>query len=220
MKLEIICSQTKGFFDRLVQEERLSEYLDLLNDFHRETYEHILRVCLLSLDLGFENELSRLDLWYLGYAGLLHDIGKARIPRDILSTPTGLDPQEYRVVQGHVRLGFVELEDLEHGIVKEIIAAHHEFTTTPYPRDGMDRRQGVRPSGERRKTNTRIRNMAQIIAIVDIVDALIHNRSYKEAFTKKETEEILRREFTGDHKFVAQVLRRLDGEGVGEQDKE
>jgi len=53
--------------------------------------------------------------------------------------------------------------------------------------------------------------MAQIIAIADIVDALTHKRSYKDAFTKKETEEILRRDFTGDPKFIDQVLRRLGG---------
>jgi len=147
----------------------------------------------------------------LGYAGLLHDIGKTKIPRNILSIPTGLDPQKNKVMQEHVRLGFMVLEDLEDGIVKEIVVAHHEFTTTPYPRNGMDRRQRVRPSGERRKTNTRIRNMAQIIAIADIVDALTHKRSYKDAFTKKETEEILRRDFTGDPKFIDQVLRRLGG---------
>jgi response regulator RpfG family c-di-GMP phosphodiesterase len=128
---------------------------------------------------------------------------------------TALNRQEYGIVKGHVRLGFVNMEEFEHAvpeyeIIKKIIATHHEFTAAPYPRTGNDRRKKARPNGERRTAKPRIRDMAQIIAIADMADALTHSRSYKDSLPTKDAEVILRREFKGDPKLIAQALRRFD----------
>lgn len=215
MKFKLFSLQTEKLFDELIQDEKLKEFLELLKDFHEETYEHALRVGLLSLDIGIENELSQHDLWSLGYAGLLHDIGKTEIPQEILTIPSSLVPQEYKTIQGHVRLGFLLLKSLEESMIQEIVVAHHEFTTAPYPRNGIDRREKNRASEKRRMIKPGIRKLSQIVAIVDLADALAHNRSYKEEFSKKETEEILRREFTGNHKFIEQILRRFREDSMG-----
>jgi HD-GYP domain-containing protein (c-di-GMP phosphodiesterase class II) len=214
MQLKIKHIQAKKLYDKLIKEERSRRYMGLLNDYHRETYDHSLRVCLLSLDLGVENELSQTDLWSLGYAGLLHDVGKTQISYDILTNTGSLDKDKYKEIQGHVRLSFMVLENCEDELVKEIVVAHHEFTKRPYPRNGIDRRKKKRGKGERRKRKSRIGKMAQILAIADIADALMNRRTYKRAFTKKEIKEVLIEEYTGDHRLLNQVLSRLNGDGV------
>ncbi len=193
----------------MLQEEQIAEILAILRDHHPETYEHVLRVCRLCLDIGFENGLGSDDLKALGYAGLLHDIGKTQIPLDILTKTGGLDSQEMIVMRGHVRRGFLELDDLKSGIMKSIIAAHHEFSIHPYPRTGGQRRQTNRQSSDRREADPQIRVLAQILAVADVVDALAHRRSYKEALSKEEIAEILKREFTGEVRFLQQALHRL-----------
>jgi len=59
----------------LINEEKVQKYLDSLKRYHVETYEHSLRVGLLSVDLGCDNLVTDDELRLLGYSGLLHDIG-------------------------------------------------------------------------------------------------------------------------------------------------
>jgi hypothetical protein len=97
-------------------------------------------------------------------------------------------------------------------MVKEVVVAHHEFSSEPYPRNGVERRQRVRTSADRRSKKPMARKMAEIVAVVDIADALANERSYKKEYPKEKIEAILRTEFCGDPKLVDQVLTRIDEE--------
>ena len=140
------------------------------------------------------------ELRLLGYSGLLHDIGKTSIPKEILSTGPLFDTTERNIMNRHPRLGFLELRDSEYDMVKHIVVAHHEHKMTPYPRIGKDRRKTTRDAEERREINERISILVQIVAIADIYDALLSSRSYKVPLSKQKIEEILRLQFTGDCK--------------------
>lgn len=209
MKINIVYHQTQELCTRLLQDNRLAQYLNYLKNHHQETYLHTLRVCSLSLDLGFENGMDSATLIGLGYASLLHDIGKALIPRDILVKTTGLNTLEQEIMREHVRLGFRILDEFKPEIVKEIVVSHHEFGKIPYPRNGYDRRNASREFDQRRKPDPALSCAVQILAIADMFDALVQPRAYKDAFTKEQTEAVLRQEFSGDAGLISQILCRL-----------
>lgn len=205
---------THKLLDDLVTDPPINTLLTQLRNYHEETYAHSCRVCLLSLDLGIQHHLSPSDLWYLGRASLLHDIGKLKIPYDLLTKPTALTPQEVNVMRQHVRLGFWTIQAMEcelpaYDIVKRVAVAHHEFTTTPYPRSGKDRRIQRRLPQDRRTIEQNVHYLSQILAIADMTDALCNARAYKRTFATDEIERILRHEFQGDPHLIDHALWRL-----------
>ena len=208
MKPKIFYPESTVLISKLIQEDKVRTLLGKLKSDQRSIYEHSLRVAILSLDLGFENQLEKPDLNYLGYAGLLHDIGKVSLPTDVLSKRTVLNSTDRASLNEHARLGFLALESFEPEIVKQIVVAHHEFQKIPYPRNDIDRRKAERSTPGRRSNRSQVGALAQIVAAADMFDALTSQRSYKEALKKSDTETILREQFTGDALYIDQVLRR------------
>jgi len=208
MKSKIFYPESTVLVSKLVKEGKVRTLLEKLKSDRRSIYEHSLRVAVLSLDLGFENRFDQPDLNYLGYAGLLHDIGKVSLPADILSKRTVLNSTDRASLNEHARLGFLALESFEPEIVKQIVVAHHEFQKIPYPRNGIDRRKAGRGTPGRRSNQSQAGVLAQILAAADMFDALTSQRSYKEVLSKSDTETILRNQFTGVALYIDQVLRR------------
>jgi len=209
MKPKIFYPESTVLVSKLAQEDKVRTLLGKLKSDQPSIYEHSLRVAVLSLDLGFENQLDQPDLHYLGYAGLLHDIGKVSLPADILSKRTVLNSTDRASLNEHARLGFLALESFEPEIVKQIVVAHHEYQKISYPRSGIDRRKTERSTPGRRSNRSQAGALAQILAAADIFDALTSQRSYKEALKKSDTKTILRNQFTGDTLYIDQVLRRF-----------
>lgn len=217
MQINLNHACTSRLLDDLVTDTQISHLLGRLHNYHEETYQHSLRVCLLSLDMGIQLHLSPSDLWYLGRASLLHDIGKLEIPSEILDKPTALTPSEIKIMRHHVRLGFWAIQALEnelpdYEIVKKIAVAHHEFSTTPYPRSRRAIPQRKIDNAERRRNDQTIDYLSQIVAVADMTDALHHARSYKRGFSRTEIESILRQEFQGDQALVEYAVWRLADE--------
>src|SRR3989339_848889 len=90
--------------------------------------------------------------------------------------------------------------------LKKIKVAHHEFQTKSYPRTNNDRRQEQRLNIERRKENGKIKKLAEILSICDMYDALASKRCYKKPLNKEEIEERIRKQFTGQKKYIKQIL--------------
>ena len=130
------------------------------------TSEHSLRVCILALTFGRHLELSEPELNVLGLGALLHDIGKMKIPLDILNKPGRLTPEEFDLMKKHVPLG-VEILDSTGGIPPaaiEVARSHHERY------DGSGYAFGLK--------GQHIGLFGQIGAIVDSYDAITSDRSY------------------------------------------
>ena len=117
--------------------------------------------------------------------------------------------EEYRIIKKHTRFSVIGIQDLHDPLVQWIIAAHHEFGKTPYPRNGADRRNSKRVEHERRKQKPAIRFASQILAVADMLDLLAQPRAYKPAFPKAEIERLLRRDFKGDPGLIALALKRI-----------
>jgi len=203
----IIYSKSHTLFNDFLKNTQVQHYISRLKSHHPETCKHSLRVSLLAIDLGIQNNLQH-QLKVLCYAGILHDIGKLHITPSILSKPSPLNKLEKKLIKSHVRLGFLELSSPEYKEVREIVVSHHEYKQNPYCRTGKDRRNNKRNTRDRRN-NSKIRDqLAQIIAISDIFDALASKRAYKKPYSREKAEKIIKKHFLGGKKYIEQVLAR------------
>lgn len=156
---------------------RVAEFRD------KETGGHIYRIgrscVLVSRMLG----LAESDCEAIFHASLLHDVGKVGIPDAILLKPGRLTPEEREVMQTHTLLGAELLggdDFLLFRQARDIARFHHEkWDGTGYPeaRKGPD-----------------IPLMARICSVVDVFDALMSTRPYKEAWSGEKAAELIRRE--------------------------
>jgi HD-GYP domain-containing protein (c-di-GMP phosphodiesterase class II) len=197
---------TKTILRGLLRQEVVSRHLTSLKEHHLETYQHSLRVGSLCLDIGVLLDLAPNELELLGLSGLLHDIGKRRITDDILSKRTPLDAKEKEAMSRHPRLGFLELGEEGNEVVRRVVVTHHEYKLDPYPRKGQERRQDERVEG-RRMSGELSDTFGQIVAVADIYDALASRRSYKPPLSEVNVEAELRRQFTGDSRYIDLVLQ-------------
>jgi len=135
------------------------------------TYLHSVAVCGLMLALGNELRLPPELTQEIGLAGLLHDIGKARIDADLLNKPGPLDLDEYAQVQAHTLRGYELLRDsgIESEIALDVCLHHHERI------DGSGY-----PSGISQET---LSIHARMAAVCDVFDAVTSNRSYKRSWS-------------------------------------
>lgn len=193
---------------KTAEQEKVKEYLDRSRGYdYFETLRHSFRVAYLATILGYRNGLKE-DLSILACAGLLHDIGKLQVPREVLDKKGKLNAEELRVIRSHVRKGLEMLGSFKPPKIREVIALHHEFKQEePYPRLQGNRRKKVRgDSSDRRDYDKEIFNLGQIVAVADMYDALSSARSYKEALPREKVVKRLGEDFNGNQKYVKQIL--------------
>lgn len=208
IEVAILDDKSRKLQKVILEDDRVAGLLKELDQYHHDTYLHILRVGILGLDLGIEEKMNEDDLTILGLASHLHDVGKMEIDLSILDKKDKLDEIERSEIKTHVRKGFVVLTDLQIDLAKRIMAQHHEYQPEAYPRTLEDRRKKERDS-ERRNNDEIVDHLGQILAIADMTDALTSARAYKEPLSKEKVEEILRSEFLGDPVLIERVLSRL-----------
>jgi putative nucleotidyltransferase with HDIG domain len=139
----------------------------------RYTYGHCSRVAEYGLKVARALELGEEEQTTLRLGAYLHDLGKVRVPHEILNKPGRLSEEEFEVVKMHPVWGLELLAAVEFPWdIKPIIRWHHErYDGTGYP----DRLKG-----------DEIPLNAQIICIADVYDALTTTRSYRAAMTREE----------------------------------
>jgi PAS domain S-box-containing protein len=130
------------------------------------TAGHQRRVAEIAVAIGAELGFDAQRQEGLRVAGYLHDIGKMRIPSEILSKPGELSPIEFRLVQGHARASYDVLKDIQFPWpVAEVAWQHHERM------DGSGYPQGLK--GEA------ILLEARIVVVANKIDALCSHRPYR-----------------------------------------
>lgn len=198
----------------LVLEERVRERTRQLDEANREaivmlavaseakdqdTGEHVRRIQSLAeslaLALGYDAPAAE----RLGYSAVLHDVGKMKVPDEILKKPGRLNDEERARMQVHTIAGEAILSHKPFFDTARVIArSHHEnFDGSGYP-DGL--------------AGGAIPPEAMIVHIVDVFDALTHPRIYKDAWPVEKSIEVLREESGRmfDPEIVSVFLKTLD----------
>jgi HD-GYP domain-containing protein (c-di-GMP phosphodiesterase class II) len=131
------------------------------------TYMHSVAVCALMVALGRELGLSREVCREVGLAGLMHDLGKAAMPLEVLNKPGKLTVQEYEVMKTHPLRGHEMLVEGRGAgeTVLDVCLNHHERM------DGAGYPNGLPPD--------RISLMARMGSVCDVYDAITSDRPYK-----------------------------------------
>lgn len=138
------------------------------------TAEHSMNVCIYAISFGRHLGLDEGDLQKLGLCALLHDVGKMRVPAEVLNKPDKLTEKEFNMIKAHTVHGR-NLLMASPGMLPsaiDVAYGHHErMDGNGYPRK-------IKGSG----TST----FTRIVAIVDAYDAMTANRCYAPAITPTE----------------------------------
>lgn len=171
---DVNISKTKrvihSLIDQITRDESSLLELTSIKDFDDYTYAHSTNVTVYALTLGSNLGLDRPRLSQLGFAALFHDIGKVKLPKDLISKPDAFDEDDWIQMQRHPILGAKTILrnlklDLHSARAARVAFEHHinsDFTGYPVLRRG--------------KRNSTL--FSKIISIVDSFDALTSGRVY------------------------------------------
>lgn len=154
---------------------RVVDSINSVRGIDEYTYTHSVNVALYSMLIAKWMGMEEGEINDIIKAGLLHDIGKSRVPENILNKRGPLDSYEFEVMKKHPSFGYEICKDMD-GIkdeIKEAVLYHHEKM------DGSGYPMGIKDSD--------IGIYAKIISIADIYDAITSERVYKKKQTPFET---------------------------------
>jgi putative nucleotidyltransferase with HDIG domain len=162
-----------------LEEQGLSAWIETVRMHHSQTYQHCLLVTGLAGAFGEHIGVSRKDRQRLSFAGMLHDIGKARIPLAILEKPGRLNESEMAVIRKHPEYGLDALGTASKlpAEMLDIVVHHHEFL------DGSGYPHGLQ--------GVEISDLVRMMTISDVFGALIERRSYKAPLSGEAAYQIL-----------------------------
>jgi HD-GYP domain-containing protein (c-di-GMP phosphodiesterase class II) len=156
--------------DQILNDETSLIGLTTLLDYDEYTFTHSVNVCIFSVALGKRLGLTKIQLYDLGLAALFHDIGKSRIPQDVLNQVQGLSDEEWRTIANHPWMGMLALFQVrgtnELAYRAMIVAHEHHMKNdlTGYPHPIRPRHLSV---------------FSKIVAVCDGFDAATSRRVYQ-----------------------------------------
>lgn len=170
--------------------------LSALKDYDDYLFTHAVNVCILCIALGRRLGLTKAQLYDLGHAALVHDIGMSRIPRAILTKGTALTPDERARMEAHTWLGALrvfELRDVGEVPFRSMTVAyehHMGWDRGGYPAVVRERKPSV---------------FSRIIAVAAAFDAATNERAYSSA---RRADEVLRDFSQNEHYGFDPVIVR------------
>ena len=161
---------TQNMIDLLTEDESVLLGMSTIRDYDDYTYTHSVNVAILSLCLGKRIGVSRVSLTRLGVCGLVHDLGKVEIPREILNKPGKLSHQEFEEMKSHPIKSVRQIiklrasRDLKAKIVLPPFEHHLKYDLSGYPK---------------LKSKKSVSLFGRILTIADVFDALTSPRIYR-----------------------------------------
>ena len=165
--------------DSIVRNADAMVWMSKIKHEHEYTAEHCLNVCILAIAFGRHLNFDQGELKQLGLCGLLHDVGKMKVPTEILDKPGTLTEEETRIMRTHSTEGHTILRESSgvSPLAIDVCLNHHERP------DGGGYPRGLKAD--------EISEYAKIIAVVDAYDAMTSDRCYDRAKSPVEAQKIL-----------------------------
>lgn len=161
----------QGMVDQILSDEVPLVGLTTLRDYDEYTFTHSVNVAIFSVAIGKRLGLSKTQLYDLGLAAVLHDLGKTRLPLELIEKRGALAADEWALVQAHPWLGVLAMFDLQRSTGELPLRAmrvafehHRKVDGSGYPRVVRHRDQGL---------------FSRIVAVADGFDAATSRRSYQ-----------------------------------------
>jgi putative nucleotidyltransferase with HDIG domain len=160
----------QGAVNLMVKDESILLGLTTIKNYDEYTFNHCVNVAIYSLAVGRRLGFSKKMLTELGMTGLLHDIGKAKIPKEIINKPDKLDDDEWRLMREHPMTGvemmlkIKQLGEMSPKMVIGVFEHHLNCDLTGYPK--LIRKKDLTLFGK-------------IIKIADCYDAMTTPRTYR-----------------------------------------
>jgi len=155
--------------DQLIKNEGNLMSLTAIKSFDEYTFAHSVNVCILSVALGTRLGLSKGELSELGFAALFHDVGKVKLPIEILNKPGELTEEEWVEVRKHPIFGVKTLlsrRGIDRFCTRAMVVSfeHHlKLDHTGYPQTSVRRELDL---------------FSRIVTIVDVYDSMTSGRVY------------------------------------------
>ncbi|OQY53594.1 MAG: hypothetical protein B6245_22630 [Desulfobacteraceae bacterium 4572_88] len=178
------------------QKEIITTLGEVVENRSKETANHALRVAEMSKLLALRAGLSKEDAEVLRMVVPMHDVGKIGIPDAILLKPGRLTFDEFEVIKTHTQIGYNILKNSGRQLMKTaalIALQHHERC------DGKGYPNGLK--------GDEIHIFGRIVEIIDVFDALSHDRIYKEAWELERILALFREEHGLVHGQPGRVCR-------------
>jgi HD-GYP domain-containing protein (c-di-GMP phosphodiesterase class II) len=184
--------------DQLIKNETNLMSLTSIKNFDEYTFAHSVNVCILSVSLGARIGLSKRQLSELGFAALFHDVGKVKLPLEILNKPGELNEEEWHEVRKHPVHGVKALltkRSLDRFSTRAMVVSfeHHlKLDLSGYPQ-----------LNHKKDLNL----FTRIVTIADVYDSMTSGRVY--AKTPLRPDEALRKMLEKERKAFDPVLLKV-----------
>lgn len=172
-------SITNDLMKAINDSDALAVDISVLKTSDEYTFKHSVDVATMSMIIAKKQGLSQKDIYNIGIAGLLHDMGKSKIPPEILNKPARLTEEEFAIMKQHSALGYDILKDkteFEKVIPVAVLQHHEKMNGKGYP---------LGCSSEQ------ITAYAKILSVADVYDALVTERPYKKSFSQRTAVEMI-----------------------------
>lgn len=169
----------------ITENDALAVDVNTLKISDEYTFKHSVDVASIAMIVAKNQGLSPREVKQIGVSGLLHDLGKSKIPNEILNKPGRLTDEEFDIMKQHPLTGYNMVKDkpdLTPATKLGVLQHHEKITGNGYPL---------------KLTSDKIHLFAKILTVADIYDALVTERPYKAAFTPRDAVEMIMA-MTGD----------------------
>ncbi|GAC1650744.1 MAG: HD domain-containing protein [Gemmatimonadaceae bacterium] len=160
----------QSIVDQILNEETSLMGLTTIRDYDEYTFTHSVNVCIFSVALGRKLGLTKRQLYDLGLAALFHDVGKSRVPLEVLNKASGLTDDEWKMIAAHPWLGVLALfhmrgqQELPYRAMVVAHEHHMKVDLTGYPKAIRSRQLSI---------------YSKIVAVADGFDAATSRRVYQ-----------------------------------------
>lgn len=165
--------------DAINENDAIAVDISALKVSDEYTFKHSVDVSTMAMIVAKKHGMDDQSVREIGIAGLLHDMGKSKIPNEVLNKPGRLTDEEFALMKQHSVLGYhilKEKNEFNDRILMGVLQHHEKLNGKGYP-------MGV--------TADKLHPYARVISVADIYDALVTERPYKKGFSPRDAVEMI-----------------------------